>query len=81
MPVGHSLTGMVNLEDGEGRRRKGTVALGGLPNLRWSLDREGGFATTPFTQIYPAGDVICQEMTIELEAALDCLKEQKRQRR
>ena len=70
MPLGHSLAGLVNLEDVQGRRKKGTVAWGGLPNLGWWVDRESGVAATMFTQVIPAGDTLCREMLVELEAAV-----------
>ncbi|EXJ59998.1 beta-lactamase [Cladophialophora yegresii CBS 114405] len=77
MPVGHSLVGQSNMLDVEGRRKKGSVSWGGLPNLAWLIDREGGVAATLFTQILPAGDMLCREMVVELEAALYRLKGQK----
>ncbi len=78
MPIGHALVGQVNLQDVEGRRRKGSVAWGGLPNLGWLIDREGGVAATVFTQVIPPGDPICREMLVELEGALYRLKEGKK---
>jgi CubicO group peptidase (beta-lactamase class C family) len=77
MPVSHSLVGQVNMLDVEGRRKKGTVSWGGLPNLGWLIDREGGVTATLFTQVLPASDPLCREMLIELEAALYRLKEKK----
>jgi CubicO group peptidase (beta-lactamase class C family) len=44
MAIGHTCVGQVNLEDVPGRRKKGTVAWGGLPNLSWWIDRESGVA-------------------------------------
>ena len=78
MPVGYCLAGMVNSQDVGERRKKGSVAWGGLPNLAWWVDREGGVAATLFTQIYPPGDPICREMTVKLEAALYKMMEQKK---
>jgi CubicO group peptidase (beta-lactamase class C family) len=78
MPLGISLAGQVNMEDVQGRRKKGTVAWGGLPNLTWWVDREGGVAATLFTQVVPAGDVQCREMILELEEALYRVKEGKK---
>ncbi|KIW69188.1 hypothetical protein PV04_05081 [Phialophora macrospora] len=77
MPVGHSLVGQVNMLDVQGRRKKGSVSWGGLPNLGWVIDREGGVAATLFTQVLPPGDPLCREMLVELEAALYRLKEKK----
>ncbi|EXJ73363.1 beta-lactamase [Cladophialophora psammophila CBS 110553] len=77
VPGGHCLAGAVNLEDVPGRRRGGTVNWGGLPNLLWWVDREGGVAGTLFNQIIPAGDPLCMDLLVELEEALYRLKEQK----
>ena len=74
MPIGHSLVGQVNLEDVVGRRKADSVAWGGLPNLGWVIDREGGVAATVFTQVIPPGDPTCREMLVELEGALYKLK-------
>ncbi|KIW28227.1 hypothetical protein, variant [Cladophialophora immunda] len=77
IPAGHSLAGAVNLEDVPGRRHRGTVNWGGLPNLFWWVDRKGGVAGTLFNQIVPAGDPLCMELLVELEEAAYKLKEKK----
>lgn len=74
MPVGHSLVGVVNMLDLQGRRKKGTVGWGGLPNLRWWVDRESGLAATLFTQVIPPSDPLCFDLVLDLEAALYRMK-------
>ncbi|KAF7980353.1 hypothetical protein HWV62_38795 [Athelia sp. TMB] len=54
--VSWSLGGMVNSEDVDGRRRKGSLAWGGLPNLFWWIDREGGVTGIYASQIVPPRD-------------------------
>ena len=56
MPVGMSLAGTVNSQNVPGKRRRGSVNWGGLPNLAWWIDREAGLAATLFTQVLPAMD-------------------------
>jgi CubicO group peptidase (beta-lactamase class C family) len=78
MPISHSLVGQMNLEDVPGRRKKNSVAWGGLPNLGWWIDREGGVAGTMFSQIYPSGDPTMRELMVELEGATYRLKDGKK---
>lgn len=68
--IQHSLAGAVNTEDVPGRRKKGTVNWGGLPNLSWWVDRESGVAATVFTQLMPPGDPNSRKLGLELEDAL-----------
>ena len=76
--VDHCLAGVVNMVDVNDRRKKGTVAWGGLPNLNWFVDREGGVAGTVFTQVMPPGDAVCKDLATELEGAVYRLKEGKK---
>lgn len=54
----------------DGRRRKGTVAWGGVANTFWSLDREAGVAMTFGTQVIPPGDVQVEEVVSVVEKAI-----------
>lgn len=60
--VTYGLGGAIILEDLPGRRRKGTMAWGGYPNLIWFIDRVGGMAGIYGSQICFPGD----PKTIEL---------------
>ncbi|CEL10244.1 hypothetical protein ASPCAL13366 [Aspergillus calidoustus] len=66
----HCLGGAVVLKDIPGRRRRGTVSWGGLPNLHWWVDRETGIAAALFTQLMPPADAAVTDLLIELEKAL-----------
>ncbi|KAL3496344.1 beta-lactamase/transpeptidase-like protein [Aspergillus germanicus] len=66
----HSLGGPITLKDIPGRRRRGTVSWGGLPNLHWWVDRETGVAAALFTQIMPPADAVVTDLLIKLEKAL-----------
>jgi len=68
--IQHSLVGTLNTEDVPGRRKKGSVNWGGLPNLTWWIDRESGIAATVFTQLMPPGDSNSRKLGLELEDAL-----------
>ncbi|KZP18359.1 beta-lactamase/transpeptidase-like protein [Athelia psychrophila] len=60
--VSWGLGGMTTLEDVDGRRRKGSVAWGGMPNLFWWMDRETGVAGVYASQIIPPGDMQSNEL-------------------
>ncbi|KZP22310.1 beta-lactamase [Athelia psychrophila] len=66
IPVGTDaswgLGGMTTLEDVDGRRRKGSVAWGGLPNLFWWMDRETGVVGVYASQIVPPRDAQSKEL-------------------
>ncbi len=77
MPVGMSLAGTVNSQNVPGKRRRGSVNWGGLPNLAWWIDREAGLAATLFTQVLPAMDPECLRLLTELEEAVYKLLDEK----
>ncbi|KAF5868899.1 putative beta-lactamase family protein [Botrytis fragariae] len=66
----HGLGGMILLEDLEGRRRKGAMYWGGLPNLSWWADREAGVSGIYGSQLIPTGDKQTAEMFEEFEKAV-----------
>ncbi|KAF2094846.1 beta-lactamase/transpeptidase-like protein [Rhizodiscina lignyota] len=61
MGVNHALGGMLSLKDTE-VLPKGTLAWGGLPNLKWFANREKGIAAMFAAQVTPAGDQTTQEL-------------------
>lgn len=52
----YALGGSLVQKDIEGKRKKGSMARGGMPNLRWVLDRESGLALFYASQLIPPGD-------------------------
>ncbi|KZP25119.1 beta-lactamase/transpeptidase-like protein [Athelia psychrophila] len=65
-PMGMEFTGGLggfsSLEDMPGRRKKGSLAWGGLPNLFWWIDPEGGVAGLYASQMTPSGDKISTDL-------------------
>ncbi|KZP27299.1 beta-lactamase/transpeptidase-like protein [Athelia psychrophila] len=62
------LGGQYNLDDmPEGRRKKGSLAGGGLPNLFWWIDPAAGVAGLYASQVIPTGDPKSTEMFAEFE--------------
>lgn len=68
MDVNWSLGGILVMKDGEGRRKKGTVAWGGAQNTFWMIDREADLAISWATQVLPPGD----KVSLSLSVSLDC---------
>ena len=62
--------GIIFEEDDVGRRKKGTLNWGGMPNTFWIIDREADLAFTFGTQVLPPGDVPTGKMIKEVELAL-----------
>lgn len=54
----------------EGRRKKGTMFWGGLPNLFWWIDRESGVSGVFGTQLMPTGDPKCVALMGRFETAV-----------
>ncbi|TID13790.1 hypothetical protein E2P81_ATG01724 [Venturia nashicola] len=54
-PVNHGCGGMVLTKDSE-ILPKGTLSWGGLPNLKWFLNREKGVAAMYASQVFPPSD-------------------------
>ncbi|KAF7973516.1 hypothetical protein HWV62_3458 [Athelia sp. TMB] len=62
------LGGKYALEDiPEGRRKKGSLSWGGLPNLYWWIDPTAGIAGLYASQVIPTGDKLSTEMFAEFE--------------
>ncbi|KAH8590142.1 beta-lactamase/transpeptidase-like protein [Bisporella sp. PMI_857] len=67
--MGHSLGGIIALEDAEGLRSQGTMSWQGLPNIYWWADRAAGVYGVFATQIIPTGDPKTLELFEEFERA------------
>lgn len=68
--ISYSLAGTIAPQDVPGRRKKGSVNWGGLPNQVWWVDRASGLAATLITQTLPIADLPSRELALELEEAL-----------
>lgn len=67
MAIQYGLGGLLNLEDVEGGRRKGSIAWSGMRNYYFWIDREGGVAGLQAMHMLPCGD----EKTVELLNAFE----------
>jgi CubicO group peptidase (beta-lactamase class C family) len=70
MELDWGIGGLLTLEDLHTGRKKGSMAWGGLPNLIWWVDREGGLAGLSATQVIPPGDPKCCEMHYQWEEVM-----------
>jgi CubicO group peptidase (beta-lactamase class C family) len=68
--LNYALGGYIIQNDVEGRRKKGSMAWGGLPNLSWVLDRESGLALFYASQLIPPGDKQSCEIFRKFEEAV-----------
>lgn len=69
LDIDYALGGMISMEDVEGRRRKGAMHWGGLPNISWWCDRKAGVSGIYGSQLIPTGDNRTVEMFREFERA------------
>ncbi|KAK3293195.1 beta-lactamase/transpeptidase-like protein [Chaetomium fimeti] len=70
MPVDYGIGGVINMEDVEGRRRKGSLMWSGMCNSRWWIDRETGIGAAMVVNVYPYNDPTALKMYDELERAV-----------
>ena len=68
--LNYALGGYIVQKDVEGRRKKGSMAWGGMPNLFWVLDRESGLALFYASQLMPPGDKQSCEIFQKFEEAV-----------
>lgn len=68
--VDWGLGGQLTPVDIPGRRKKGSLHWGGLPNLFWFVDRESGVCAVFGTQLLPTGDPKCVELWEVFEKAV-----------
>jgi CubicO group peptidase (beta-lactamase class C family) len=69
-PLDHGLGGVINREDIQGKRKKGSMMWSGMSNGRWWIDRETGIAGVVFTEVLPHGNPVLTAMWNELESAV-----------
>ncbi|KAK0617639.1 beta-lactamase/transpeptidase-like protein [Immersiella caudata] len=70
MPLDHGISGIINLEDTPGKRKKGSMMWHGMANSRWWVDRESGIAATLVVNVLPVGDAAVIRLYDELERAV-----------
>ncbi|KAF5357675.1 hypothetical protein D9758_007429 [Tetrapyrgos nigripes] len=68
--VACGLGGVVTLEDVEGKRKKGTMWWGGMPNLVWWIDPSSQLTGFFSTQLVPTGDGIVRNVSSQFEMAV-----------
>ncbi|EAQ83745.1 hypothetical protein CHGG_10149 [Chaetomium globosum CBS 148.51] len=69
-PVDYGIGGTINMEDVEGKRRKGSMMWSGMCNSRWWIDRETGIGAAMFVNVFPYKDPNVLKMYDELERAV-----------
>jgi CubicO group peptidase (beta-lactamase class C family) len=69
-PIDHGLSGVINLEDSPGKRRKGSMMWSGMTNPRWWIDRETGIAAVMTTQVEPFNHPLAIQLWRDLEKAI-----------
>lgn len=70
MPLDHGISGVVNMADEPGKRRKGSMMWAGLCNGRWFIDPASGIGATMITNILPHPDAAASRVWDELERAV-----------
>ncbi|ROV87587.1 hypothetical protein VMCG_10612 [Cytospora schulzeri] len=67
MPVDHGISGVINMEDEPGKRRKGSMMWAGMYNGHWFIDPESGIGATFITNILPHPDTTVNKAWDALE--------------
>lgn len=70
MPLDHGISGVINMADSPGKRRKGSMMWAGLCNGRWFIDPASGIGATMITNILPHPDAAASRVWDELERAV-----------
>ncbi|KAK3949600.1 beta-lactamase/transpeptidase-like protein [Pseudoneurospora amorphoporcata] len=68
--VDHGLGGLLNLEDVEGKRRKGSMMWHGYCNSHWWIDRETGIGACLLVEQFPFADPGVIQLYNDLERAV-----------
>ncbi|KAK3347735.1 beta-lactamase/transpeptidase-like protein [Neurospora tetraspora] len=68
--VDHGLGGLLNLEDVEGKRRKGSMMWHGYCNSHWWIDRETGIGACLLAEQFPFADPVVIQLYNDLERAV-----------
>ena len=67
--VDWGLGGILLMQDGDGRRKKGTLSWGGIANTFWLIDPSADLALAFGTQVIPPGDPGVEEVITIVEKA------------
>ncbi|UNI16080.1 hypothetical protein JDV02_002553 [Purpureocillium takamizusanense] len=70
LALNHGLGGVINMEDVDGKRRKGSMMWSGACNSHWWIDRESGIAAVLIVNVQPHGDAVAVRLYDELERAV-----------
>ncbi|KAK2606791.1 hypothetical protein N8I77_005517 [Diaporthe amygdali] len=70
MPLDHGISGVINMKDEPGKRRKGSLMWAGLCNGHWFIDPASGIGATFFTNVLPQPDAAVIRVWDELERAV-----------
>ncbi|EGO55259.1 hypothetical protein NEUTE1DRAFT_85416 [Neurospora tetrasperma FGSC 2508] len=68
--VDHGLGGLLNMEDVEGKRRKGSMMWHGYCNSHWWIDRETGIGACLLVEQFPFADPVVIQLYDDLERAV-----------
>ncbi|KAK4243835.1 beta-lactamase/transpeptidase-like protein [Corynascus novoguineensis] len=68
--VDFGIGGMLNMEDIEGKRKKGSMMWSGFCNGRWWIDPQTGIAGVMFVSLFPYSDPTAVELYDKLERAV-----------
>ncbi|KAK0630397.1 beta-lactamase/transpeptidase-like protein [Bombardia bombarda] len=69
-PIDHGISGIINMEDVPGKRKKGSMMWAGMCNSHWWIDRETGIGATLIVNVLPHPDLVVNRLYDELEAAV-----------
>ncbi|ROW02556.1 hypothetical protein VPNG_07844 [Cytospora leucostoma] len=67
MPLDYGISGVINLEDEPGKRRKGSMKWSGYCNGHWFIDPESGIGASFFTNVLPHPDTAANNAWDALE--------------
>ncbi|KAI3394663.1 hypothetical protein diail_2473 [Diaporthe ilicicola] len=70
MPLDHGISGVINMEDEPGKRKKGSLMWAGLCNGHWFIDPASGIGAVFITNVLPQPDAAVMRVWDELERAV-----------
>lgn len=70
MPLDHGISGVINMEDEPGKRKKGSLMWAGLCNGHWFIDPVSGIGAVFITNVLPQPDAAVIRVWDELERAV-----------
>lgn len=70
IPLDHGISGVINMADSPGKRKRGSMMWTGIANGHWFIDRESGIAASFVTSILPYPDAVVNRAWDALERAV-----------